>query len=168
VAVSSDKIAASTFVFNFAPVRQETHYSRILTRMTWLALFISGLLFAPAALHLLWAIGAWVPIRDEAALALAVIGARGLAKMPGPIPCAVVFVALSFAAALPHLTSFPMRTPLLFAISAVFGLRGLAAYLPAWRKLVPEEPFATLDQRFYGPLCLVLGTSFLLFTLTGT
>jgi uncharacterized membrane protein YqaE (UPF0057 family) len=135
--------------------------------MTWLAVLISALLFVPAALHLLWAIGAWVPIRDEAALARATVGAPGITKMPGPIPCALVFVALSFAAALPHLTTFPLRSLLLPAIAAVFLLRGIAAYLPAWRKLVPEEPFATLDQRYYGPLCLVLGASFLLFTLTG-
>jgi len=135
--------------------------------MTWLAVLISALLFVPAALHLLWAIGAWVPIREEAALARATVGAPGISKMPGPIPCALVFVALSFAAALPHLTTFPLRTLLLPAIAAVFLLRGIAAYLPAWRKLVPEEPFATLDQRYYGPLCLVLGASFLLFTLTG-
>ncbi len=135
--------------------------------MTWLAVLISALLFVPAALHLLWAIGAWVPIRDEAALARATVGAPGISKMPGPIPCSLVFVALSFAAALPHLTTFPLRTLLLPAIAAVFLLRGIATYLPAWRKLVPEEPFATLDQRYYGPLCLVLGASFLLFTLTG-
>ncbi len=135
--------------------------------MTWLAVLISALLFVPAALHLLWAIGAWVPIRDEAALARATVGAPGITKMPGPIPCAVVFVALSFAASLPHLTTFPLRTLLLLAIAAVFLLRGIAAYLPAWRKLVPEEPFATLDQRYYGPLCLLLGASFLLFTLSG-
>ncbi len=135
--------------------------------MTWLAVLISALLFVPAALHLLWAIGAWAPIRDEAALARATVGAPGITKMPGPIPCAVVFVALSFAAALPHLTTFPLRSLLLLAIAAVFVLRGIAAYLPVWRKLVPEEPFATLDQRYYGPLCLVLGASFLLFTLTG-
>ncbi len=135
--------------------------------MTWLAVLISALLFVPAALHLLWAIGAWVPIRDEAALARATVGAPGISKMPGPVPCALVFVALSFAAALPHLTTFPLRTLLLPAIAAVFLLRGIAAYLPAWRKLVPEEPFATLDQCYYGPLCLVLGASFLLFTLTG-
>ncbi len=132
--------------------------------MFWLAILISALLFAPAMLHLLWAIGAWVPIRDEAALARVVVGAPGLTKMPGPIPCALVFVALSFAAALPHLTSFPLRTPLLLIMAGVFGLRGLAAYLPVWRKLVPEEPFATLDQRLYGPLCLVLSASFLLFS----
>ncbi|MBO6896690.1 MAG: DUF3995 domain-containing protein [Shimia sp.] len=135
--------------------------------MTWLAVFISALLLVPAALHLLWAIGAWMPIRDEAALARATVGAPGITKMPGPIPCALVFVALSFAASLPHLTTFPQRSLLLLSIAAVFLLRGIAAYLPAWRKLVPEEPFATLDQRYYGPLCLVLGASFLLFTLTG-
>lgn len=135
--------------------------------MTWLAVLISALLFVPAALHLLWAIGAWVPSRDEAALARATVGAPGITKMPGPIPCALVFVALSFAAALPHLTTFPLRTLLLPAISAVFLLRGIATYLPAWRKLVPEEPFATLDQRYYGPFCLLLGASFLLFTVTG-
>ncbi|TNF58522.1 MAG: DUF3995 domain-containing protein [Rhodobacteraceae bacterium] len=127
---------------------------------------ITILLIPAAALHLLWAIGYWMPLRDEAALSRAVLGRRDVARMPGAVPCALVAVALFFAALLPHWTWFPGRVPLLGLIAAAFVLRGLAAYAPPWRRLVPEEPFATLDRRYYGPFCLTLGILFL-FTFLG-
>jgi hypothetical protein len=39
----------------------------------------------------------------------------------------------------------------------VFVGRGLAGYVPRWRALFCDEPFATRDKRFYSPLCIVLG-----------
>ena len=77
--------------------------------MTILATLLSAALLLPATLHMLWAIGYWTPLKDETALARATVGAPGITKMPGAVPCALVFVALSFAAALPHLTTFPAR-----------------------------------------------------------
>ncbi len=135
--------------------------------MSTLAFALSGLLLIPAALHLLWAIGFWTPIRDEAQLARAVVGAPGITRMPGALACAVVAVGLFFAALLPHLGWFPLRTQLLTVFGAIFVLRGGAAFLPAWRKLVPEQPFASLDRRLYGPLCLLIGTGFLILTVKG-
>ena len=129
--------------------------------MIALALTLSATLFCLAALHLLWAIGFWIPIRDETALARAVLGTKGVTRMPGPVPCALVAVALAFAAILPFRPGFPFRDVLMPLIAAVFILRGIAAYLPAWRKLVPEQPFATLDRKAYGPLCLALGIGYL-------
>jgi hypothetical protein len=55
-----------------------------------------------------------------------------------------------------------VSTLLGFAAGAVFLGRGLAAYIPAWRRVTPEQPFARLDQIAYGPLCLALGAGFLL------
>ncbi len=135
--------------------------------MSLLAFAISSLLLIPAALHLLWAIGYWTPIRDEAQLARAVVGAPGITRMPSAVACAVVAVGLIFAALLPHLGWFPFRKLLLSLFAAIFLLRGGAAFLPVWRKLVPEQRFATLDRRFYGPLCLLVGTGFLFLTLKG-
>ncbi len=132
--------------------------------MIFLAYIVTLTLLVLAALHLLWAIGYWTPIREEAALTRAVVGAPGLDKMPGAIACAVVAMALLFVALLPHLSHVPAQRQLLQGAAGVFLLRGLAAYLPAWRKRLPEQPFATLDTRCYGPLCLAIGAA--LFTLT--
>ena len=55
------------------------------------------------------------------------------------------------------------RSPALAAPSAValvFLGRGIAGFTPAWRRLTPEQPFATLDVRYYSPLCLAIGTGF--------
>ncbi len=133
--------------------------------MTVLAFLLSGVLMAIAALHLSWAIGFWVPIRDEEGLAKAVVGTKAVNRMPGAVPCALVTLALAFAAVLPHQPGFPAREFLMPAIAAVFVGRGAAAYVPAWRRLVPEEPFSTLDRTIYGPLCLIIGIGYLILAL---
>ncbi len=135
--------------------------------MTGLAVCLTGILLGIAFLHLLWAIGFWFPIREEQSLAKAVVGSSGVSKMPGAIPCALVAVALTFAAILPQQADFPFRDLLMSLIAAIFILRGIAAYFPMWRALVPEEPFATLDRRYYGPLCLALGIGYLILVLGG-
>ena len=50
--------------------------------MTILAALASAVLIIIAAIHLLWALGYWWPIRDERALAQAVIGTKGVERMP--------------------------------------------------------------------------------------
>jgi hypothetical protein len=50
-------------------------------------------------------------------------------------------------------------------IAAVFAGRGIAAYLPAWRRRFSQEPFAMLDQSWYGPLCLLFALVFALLAL---
>ncbi len=135
--------------------------------MMVLAIGLSVVLIALAALHLLWAIGYWIPIRDEEQLAKAVVGTRDITRMPGAVPCALVTLALTFAAILPHNPGFPARDLLMPAIAVVFLARGAAAFVPAWRKRVPQEPFATLDRSVYGPLCLIIGIGYLTLTLGG-
>jgi hypothetical protein len=126
-----------------------------------IALLLTLILGLIAALHLLWAVGFWFPIRDEAALARAVVGARGITKMPGAGPCALVAMALVFLISVIHWPDVAARLWLLRAAAAVFLLRGVATYTPGWRGIVPEQPFARLDQRIYGPLCLVIGAGLL-------
>ena len=115
-----------------------------------------------AALHGLWGLQIWVPIRDEEQLARTVVGAKSVTRMPGAIPCffvvaglVVIIIALwlSFA-------------PILWLAIAVFALRGGLAYTKLWRQMTPEEPFASFDQKYYAPLCLGLAAG-LLFTLFG-
>lgn len=128
--------------------------------MTPLALALSAVAIAIAALHLLWALGYWWPIRDEAALARAVLGTRDAERMPGAVPTALVVVALMFAAALPWVAPGPLRLAGLAALAAVFLARGGAAYAPPFQALTPEQPFRRLDQRVYGPLSLALGAGY--------
>ncbi len=125
-----------------------------------LTLFLTFVLLMIAALHLLWAIGYWFPIRDEAALVRAVVGAAGTRKMPGAVPCALVVVALLFAVMCLWWPHSMARSLALGAIGAVFVARGAVAYAGFWRRLTPIEPFATLDRRYYGPLCLLIGLGF--------
>ncbi|MEC3861020.1 DUF3995 domain-containing protein [Mesobacterium sp. TK19101] len=123
---------------------------------------LSGVLIVLSALHFLWALGWWMPVADETRLARAVVGRRGITKMPGPVACATVAMGLFFAALLPHLDWVPGKAGWVTGLSTLFVLRGGIAWLPAWRRALPEEPFATLDRWVYGPLSLGLGVGFVI------
>ncbi|PYC48806.1 hypothetical protein DI396_01530 [Litorivita pollutaquae] len=140
--------------------------------MRLLADGISVALVGIAALHGLWALRIWWPLRDETALARAVVGRAGIIKMPTPAACwAMVMVLLAAALWLQFpLDSGGLRGALvalgLAVMSALCFARGLGAYVPALRRSRSEEPFATFDRRYYAPLCLVLGGSVGLVLLT--
>lgn len=133
--------------------------------MIVLAVTLTVVLLMAAGIHLLWALGHFWPGHDQAALARAAVGTAGITRMPGAVPCALVTVALLFAAAWPWLGDSSLRTLGLAALSIVFLGRGAAAHVPAFAALSPEEPFRTLDRRAYGPICLGLGTGFTLLLL---
>ena len=83
--------------------------------------------------------------------------------MPGPAACFAVAAALAIAALIPILLTRQLGMLALLAAAAaalVFLGRGVAGFTPAWRRLTPEEPFATLDVRYYSPLCLIIGAGF--------
>ena len=130
--------------------------------MTFLALIASAGLIVIAAMHLLWALGYWWPIKDEAELARAVVGTRGIEKMPGAVPCALVVVALLFAAAWPWFPEGPLKSLGLFGIAVVFQLRAIAAYSPLMKRLAPEQPFRRLDEAYYAPICIFFGIVFMI------
>ena len=130
--------------------------------MTIIAALMTALTLTLAGLHILWGIGFWWPIRNEELLVRSVVGYKGATRMPGPIPCALVAVGLIFAA---NFAWFPMgwmRHWGLWISAVVFLGRGSLAYTPFWRKMTPQKPFSTLDRTRYGPLCLFLGTGYLL------
>jgi uncharacterized membrane protein len=120
---------------------------------------LTAVLMGIALLHLAWGLGVRWPVKDEAALAATVIGFRGQTRMPAFLPCLAVAIAL---AAVTTLVFWQAQSPALLprtgllAATAVFLARGVAAYVPAWRRLTPQEPFARLDRTLYGPLCLLL------------
>jgi len=118
------------------------------------------ILLVIAALHLAWGLGLPWPGATETERVATVIGIRGRTKMPGFLPSAAVAVALAAVAGLivwTMLTGTPLGRIALLLASFVFLARGLAPWLPAWRGLTPQEPFATLDLRVYGPLCTIIG-----------
>ncbi len=76
--------------------------------------------------------------------------------------------AIALTALWPLLLAGTIRAPLPHAlligigsaIAAVFLARGVAGYLPAWRRGHALEPFATWDRRFYAPLCLLVAAGY--------
>ena len=129
--------------------------------MTIFAAALSLAMSVIALWHVAWALGSTWPYATERELARAVVGSRGVKRMPGTPLCLAVAAALAAAAAWPWLGGLGFLYPLgLGVIAVVFLARGAASYVPAARRFGPEEPFATNDRRFYGPLCLALGAGF--------
>lgn len=135
--------------------------------MTLLSIPLALVLLALALLHILWGIGFWFPIREESALVRAAIGLKGVTRMPGPIPCSVVAVALIWAAAMPFVPPGWFRDAGLWIAFAVFLVRGLLPYGRRWRRIAPQEPFATYDRRYYGPLSLLIAAGYFAIVVSG-
>lgn len=130
--------------------------------MIIISIFLSAVTLAIAVIHILWGIGFWWPMWSEEVLVRAVVGFKGATRMPGPIPCGLVAVGLIFAANLPWFPYGNLRAIGLWACAAVFLSRGVFPYLPFWRRMTPQKPFATLDRTRYGPLCLLLGAGYVI------
>ena len=145
--------------------------------LTSIAIAMSAILGAIAALHLYWAAGGLWPGRSPRELIDAVIGNPRRTEMPPAWLTAFVGIALAGTAMLPLIIApvFWLAIPefkyaLLvlwaamaagFFVALVFIARGLVGYLPFWRRIHSAEPFATLDLLLYSPLCLALGLAFI-------
>ena len=129
------------------------------------ALFIALVLGLTSALHFYWAAGGMWPARDEQSLARTVIGGNGIAGMPDRRLTIAVASCIALAAVWPMLWLGWIVTPapdwLLTAgmavLSIVFIARGIAGFVPAVKKMNSEEPFATLNARYFSPLIVLLG-----------
>ena len=130
--------------------------------MSILAFIVVVVLGALALIHTLWGFGIWVPLRNEAQLVRTVVGGRGVTRMPGPIPCGLVAASMLIVIWAVLGRGSWIADAILWLSALVFILRGGLAWLPLWRKVTPQEPFAILDRRFYGPLCLVIGIALVL------
>lgn len=137
--------------------------------MIVLAAALSFGLLVIAVVHALWGAKIWWPITDETALARTVVGQTGIEKMPSGLSCFLVAGALGVGALAPWaaLNFLPLPEQagvfgryLAAAFAAVFLLRGLAGYSGPFSRHFSEEPFRSLDRRFYSPLCLAFGAGF--------
>lgn len=130
--------------------------------MTALALLASTGLVILAGVHLLWAIGYWWPIKDEAELARTVVGYAGVTKMPGAAVTSMVVVALLFAAAWPWFPAGFLKSTGLLGIAFGFQVRAVLAYAPFWKRATPQQPFRRLDESYYAPICIAFGLIFMI------
>jgi hypothetical protein len=136
--------------------------------ISMIAAALAIILASIAALHAYWSRGGLWPAANEEDLVATVIGNARAKRMPSARLCLLVACAIALTAAWPLLLigvqgESAMRPLLLaggFAIMAVFLLRGLAGFLPAWRRLHPREPFASYDRRYYSPLCLLVAAGY--------
>ncbi len=139
------------------------------------AIVLALLLAAIAGLHAYWGRGGLWPAASEDELIATVIGNASARRMPSPGLCLLVALAIAVTAIWPLLlalgSSAGALRPLFLlggiAITAIFLLRGIAGFLPAWRRLHPREPFASYDRRYYSPLCLLIAASYAVLLLRG-
>ena len=132
-----------------------------------IAVLTTCILSLLGGIHFLWGLGVWFPIRDEAQLTRTVVGAPGVYRMPGPIPCFLVTVGLGLMALTLWLPPSWLVKLVMWLGAIAFLARGALTYTKFWRRVATEEPFATLDKRYYGPLCLFLGAAVIFVCLKG-
>lgn len=143
--------------------------------MTAIASALTIILAAIAALHAYWAAGGLWPGTSPASLASIVVGKPRMRAMPASRLSALVAAMIAGAAAWPLLfgpligrTIAPeLAAAGTWALAAVFLLRGIAGFTPWMAKRHSAEPFASYNRKYYSPLCLALGTGFLILALNG-
>ena len=133
-----------------------------------LSILLSAVLGITGLVHLAWAFGSTFPYANEQALARAVVGRRGITRMPPMAASAFValclFGASLWALLLGRLVEAPVSDWLIapggLVLAAVFLLRGVIGILPTFEQALPEQPFLRLNRLFYSPLCLLIGMAF--------
>ncbi|WP_321489216.1 DUF3995 domain-containing protein [uncultured Hyphomonas sp.] len=138
-----------------------------------LSVVLAVILSIAGLLHALWGFGVTFPAANEQQLARMVVGKRGITKMPSMTAC--LFVAASlFAFAILSLVlgqhvQVPVSKWLVAAAGAAAAMafmgRGILGVLPAFERALPEQPFLSLNRRFYSPLIILIGIGFALLTL---
>jgi len=129
---------------------------------------IAAVLGLAAAIHFYWLAGGLWPARDEQALARTVIGIEGIRKMPARWLTGLVMLGIALAAIWPMLWLGWIASPLphwlttagMVVVCVVLLGRGFAGYSPAMKRLNCEEPFATLNARYFSPTIILLGLAF--------
>ena len=135
-----------------------------------LALILAAALFALAGIHLYWGFGGRWPGHDEASMVAHVVGRTRGMRAPGFLASVAVALALAAGGALvlASLASTAWDGWLRAArwgLLAVFAGRGLATYAPPVFRYAEGTPFATLNRRAYGPLCLAIALGLLVLQL---
>jgi Protein of unknown function (DUF3995) len=137
-------------------------------------LILAGILATASLVYLAWAAGLNLPFPNEQALARALIGRRGIDRVPSRRAFAFLAVLLMAAALAAYLMggfservpeSKPFLLPVGLFLAAVFFGRGIAGVLPAFERAAPEQPFLSLNRRLYSPACVLIGLGFLFLTI---
>jgi hypothetical protein len=131
------------------------------------AILAAVVLFALAALHLVWAAGSPWPARTAAELHALVVGGRPRSVMPPAWASIGVAIVLSLFAvgALAVRGLVPAPAPALvrtltWIAAGILAARGVGGFFEA--RLRPDaltEPFARWNRRLYSPLCLLLAAA---------
>jgi hypothetical protein len=135
-----------------------------------LAAVLAAALFALSGLHLYWGFGGRWPGHDETSMVEHVVGRTRGMRAPGLLASTAVALALAAGGALvlASLTSTGWDGWLQagrWILFAVFAGRGLATYVPPVFRYAEGTPFATLNRRAYGPLCLAIALGILVLQL---
>lgn len=136
---------------------------------TLLAIAIFVILALTAALHVYWAAGGLWPGKDGASLARTVIGANGIDRMPPAWLTGLIAIGIAAAALWPMLWLGWIAAPLpgwlvttgMIVLTLVFLGRGAVGFVPAVQAANSEQPFATLNARYFSPLIVVIGLALL-------
>ena len=140
----------------------------------WLSPALALVLACVGLLHLMWAMRVHFPYASEQSLARAVVGRRGITKMPSPTACLIVSILLFGAAAwallLGGYVALPfskwLTAPIGLVIGAVFLMRAIFGITPAFERGAPEQPFLSLNRKLYSPLCFLIGLGFVILVLS--
>ena len=138
-----------------------------------LSIVVAGILAIAGLLHALWGVGVTFPAANEQQLARMVVGRRGITRMPSMASCLFVAVSLFafafLALVLGRHVAVPVSKWLVAGAGAmaavIFVGRGILGVLPAFEQALPEQPFLSLNRRFYSPLIFLIGVGFALLTL---
>jgi hypothetical protein len=135
-----------------------------------LAVVLAAALFALSATHLYWGLGGRWPGHDEASMVEHVVGRTRGMRAPGFLASAAVALALAAGgflvlATLARTPWDPLLQVARWALFAVFAGRGLATYASPVFRYAEGTPFATLNRRAYGPLCLAIALGILVLQL---
>jgi hypothetical protein len=135
-----------------------------------LAAVLAAALVALSGLHLYWGFGGRWPGHDETSMVEPGVGRTRGMRAPGLLASTAVALALAAGGALvlASLTSTGWDGWLQagrWILFAVFAGRGLATYVPPVFRYAEGTPFATLNRRAYGPLCLAIALGILVLQL---
>ena len=125
--------------------------------MTWLiTLVVVVTLSAISALHPAWGLGSAFPCKDrETRTAVGQIGGKGMPPNLSPLLVAALWPQMMQGWVLPFMPVSLLATGALL-LTAVFLGRGAAGLTPWFHRHLAEEPSATLNRKYYSPLCAAL------------
>jgi len=137
--------------------------------MELISFAIFSVLLVVSLVHLGWAFGMAWPAKQREMLVPAVVGLpKGTPMPPAALTVLVAFAILGlgvvalWGAGLFALPAFAgLKGWALLGVAAIFGLRGVATYLPFGPFKVSVEPFRTLNWRYFSPLCLLLSAGYM-------